>query len=75
MHATVVILPSINLIDMGATVHDFRVDYTTSNGNGGYIVVMAHNKTEARRKAKEQVILNIGETIRTMTIGTGQYYS
>lgn len=54
---------------------DYRVDYTTSRGNGGYIVVTAKNKAAARTKAKDQIVLSNGESIKTMVIGTGQYYS
>jgi hypothetical protein len=54
---------------------DFRVDYTTSRGNGGYIVVTAASKIQARAKARDQIILNAGETIKLMTVGTGSYYS
>lgn len=54
---------------------DYRVDYTTSRGNGGYIVVTAKNKATARVKAREQVILARGETIKTLRVGTGQYFS
>lgn len=54
---------------------DFRVDYTTSCGFDGYIVVTAKNKASARTKAREQVVLNFGDIIKTMKVGVGQYYS
>jgi len=34
----------------------YRVDYTTSRGDGGYIVVMAKSAARAKTKAREQVI-------------------
>lgn len=49
-------------------LHDYRVDFTTSKGNGGYIVISAKSNNDARKRAWEQIILGPGEQIVTLSI-------
>lgn len=53
---------------------DYRIDYTTSFGNGGYFVVSTPDKTRARQVARQQVVLNRGEKIRSLRVGNGTFY-
>ena len=54
---------------------DFKVEYSTNRGNGGYVVISAPSKAGAKSKARSQIILNPGEKITSLSVGEGTHYS